>query len=382
MGSLNPENTHDERNSQHGPVRMPLGLTNLDNRAGSTIGHSTQKPISRMFCDSAQFYAGNERSSSLVTAIPAETQMSAGSTDATAILFDRLIIARLGIQLCDEAESSPLALSSAPEPTADSLSSIISSADNLTLQDILSSPTLGKKLLALQSASKNSPHVHFASPLEFVNTYTPEFDAISGSTGSSSNVQTSDLRPPLSPEVRFFPFKQAIANLEKELEALELEETELEKEEAASLEYVKELIPLQDTIEMQTSVIRDPLFHSESVEPVILVRKAQGSSINTLDAKRYPKQELVNNKILRATQGIPSGTVENYSEVMLEMASSASKFSGQLEKRVREDTCRGPEPNTTRGRIVKSKTVAKNLAELGSPDSIVKPEFTGVVDKI
>ena len=133
---------------------------------------------------------------------------------------------------------------------------------------------------------------------------------------------------------------------------------------------------------MQTSVICDPLFHSESVEPVILVRKAHGSSINTLDAKRYPKQELVNNKILRATQGIPSGTVENYSEVMLEMASSASKFSGQLEKRVSEDTCRGPEPNTTRGRIVKCKTVAKNLAELGSPDSIVKPEFTGVVDKI
>lgn len=320
---------------------MPLGVSALDNKDLRTVSESSsidahrehfaaapigtyKRAMARVFCDSAQFYAGNERSTSLVTAIPVEADQhnSAELKDTASVLLKKVLMGRqfMGPELMEETETTSIESMLTP--------SIIDDAERLTLQDLVSSsPTLGLKLLALRNA-KASPHVHFASPLSIVNTYTPEFDANSGSTGSSSSASASYVKNlPLSPP--FFSLNQAMADLEKELAEMETSPEILSSPQSADI-LPNHNGPYETTVQEKV--------------PLIL-----------------------NDAIRSATRGIPQEIIDNYNELMLDLSANIERINIAMEqyamKSFAEFPALSPVPNTRRRNVTKKGEKESILAD-------------------
>lgn len=260
------------------PARAPLGLSSLDNKPapsassgkplfGAFVKNVKCKAVSRVYCESGAFYAGNERSTSLVTAIPAETESETiKSLDATTVLLDKIINT--------QQQRKTITITS-PELRSGSVASPgdICSTGNYTIQELLSSPTLSLKVLS----AIGSPHVSFASPLAQVNVYTPEFDPNS-STTEGDNAFYSKMGPPSG--ALPFSFKQAIANVEKELAEIEaMEQLEKEKEAARYSQLFK-------------------------------------------NSANWPKEEI----ILEATKGVPIEIVDEFLHVMNDLSTKMGKI--------------------------------------------------------
>lgn len=339
--SLSTALTHGdpEANSQgqaHG--RVPLGLSSWDNKDVSNALSEGYKPYARIFCDSAQFYAGNERSTSLVTAIPAETtaEGSAGTNDAATVLLEKVLMAKSVVFHGNADAVSPTDSEIGVLSGSSIMSSLMDGVDQLTLQELVSSsPTLGLKFLA----QNKSPRVHFASPLAFVNSYTPEFDADSGNSCENSDSKNLGNGLQLSPQ--YFSLKQAMADLEKELAEME---TDLSAE------------PKDYDNDGKTS----------KVEP-----------FRKFLSERYSRN--LDHVILEATKGMPLRTVENFAELMQEFTITIGRINYAMEQHAltTEEACSVfcPHPSNQRNRIVKSKTVARNLADLGCAE--INKEFSG-----
>lgn len=189
---------------------MPLGASVLDNKEPLSDAPMSlhKQAMTRVVCNSAQFYAGNERSTSLVTAIPAETHQGSESDVYKASLVLKNVL--MGKHLLS------------PQTPADTEADIGSSALPLEVSPIESASSIELSNLNLNvspqlgdAQAKPEAYVHFASPLAVVNTYTPEMDPSSGSTDNSSSANTSHFKKlPLSPQ--YLTLKQAIVNAEAE----------------------------------------------------------------------------------------------------------------------------------------------------------------------
>lgn len=318
--------------------RVPLGLSNLDNADFSIEVSEGYKPYTRVSCDSAQFYAGNERSTSLVTAIPAETtaEGSAGTNDTATILLEKVLMAKSVAFHGTPEAISPTDSEIEALSGSSLMSSLMDGVDQLTLQELVSSsPTLGLKFLA----QAKSPHVHFASPLTFVNTYTPEFDPDSGCSSGSSDSKTMGNGLQLSPQ--YFSLKQAIADLEKEL------------------------------AEMESGLLVEPKEYENDGK----TRKVEPS--RKFVPEKYSRN--LDHVILEATKGMPLGTVENFTELMQDLTITIGRINYAMEQHTltTKEACSVlcPHMSNQRNYIVKSKTVARNLADLGCTEN--NKEVTG-----
>jgi hypothetical protein len=213
---------------------------------------TTRKIVSWVYCESAQFYAGNERSTSLVTAIPADIYDS-GSADllikTTSLLLDKIVfVNRSPLQFQQEQQRFKINTSllengheypqyqkeaSSPFGTDEFLSPTphAGSTDSLTLREFTATSFQGLSFLTRKdqsSTSSTSAHVHFASPVALINAYTPEYD-VNSSMASATDVGSSYLGATglkLVPSLdlsRFSP-RQDIEITQSELAEIELEE--------------------------------------------------------------------------------------------------------------------------------------------------------------
>ena len=217
-----------------------------DNTSKSTAAH---KIVSRVYYEPAQFYAGNERSTSLVTAIPADIYDSSSVdmlNNTTSLLLDKILFNNRSPLQLQQKQPRLRINTSIPENghgypqdqreecflSRDKMNPrCLGSADSFTLREPITNSFQALSFLTHKDesgTSSTSAHVHFASPLALINAYTPEYDTNS-SIASAIDVGLSDsitmgLKRVTSPDMRRFWLSEDTKNTPHELAEVELEE--------------------------------------------------------------------------------------------------------------------------------------------------------------
>lgn len=252
--------------------------TEDDNRSNTMC-----KIVPRTYCESAQFYAGNELSTSLVTATPADIYNSGAVEllDTTSAFLEKIVVLNHLSQLQQKQQPKIIKIHETSydcQPhlekktmrnTNDNMSPCnsgsVSSDNSITIEKSnTSSSTCFSFFKNHNSSSSVSPHVHFASPLMLMNAYTPEYDS-SPSTTSTTEKGFNDTIEPLAAEMtplNFFetsPFfsSQIPYITENDLSGIELKE-QREREGTAYLSKILKLVNA-NTKDIPSDIIRRQL---------------------------------------------------------------------------------------------------------------------------
>lgn len=251
---------------------------------GGNRSNTVCKIVSRTCCESTQFYAGNELSTSLVTATPADIYNSGAAEllDTTSAFLEKIVVLNHLSQLQQKQQPK---IKVNFQKSSDDCQPHLEKKQLLNTNDTLSpcnsgsfcsdnSITIEKSNTSSSncfsvfkdhdSGSSASPHVHFASPLMLVNAYTPEYD-LSPSTTSTTDRGFNDTMRSLAAEMmplNLFETSQLFLNPISDITESDLSEIELkEQHEHESAAYLSKILKLvnANTKNIPSDIIRRQL---------------------------------------------------------------------------------------------------------------------------